>query len=122
MARALCRVGDDPPRYWSDYTEEAQAAINALTEAGYAIVPRELTEAMLQAYLYPPSVIEDFDRDDGADVAEAYDRAMGRATWGVMIAAAPPLDNKMDEVLHRALLASFDEIIPPFQVNTKEGE
>lgn len=98
MARAL---EYNPQRSgWVSYENDAQAVLKAISESGYAVVPREPTKAMLQAYLYPPDFGEDFDRNDGSNVTEAYDRAVGRATWGAMVHAAvtgeaPPLPPTM---------------------------
>ena len=95
MARAMCeqhirevrRWDTDPAKLeatlpaavdvnWQDHVAVAQAAITALTEAGYAIVPIEPTEAMLANEPCP---------------AEA------QGIYRAMIAAASPIDTKEGE-------------------------
>lgn len=59
------RLGDVVPAY---YINRAQAALTAITEAGYAVVPVEPTEAMVE-------IAPHHDRDDMASYREIY-RAM----------------------------------------------
>lgn len=58
MARAICRAGICGPRdhieeqvnlHWRKFELEARAALSALEAAGYVVVPREPTAAMIDA-------------------------------------------------------------------------
>lgn len=61
MARAMCisggfspddRMPNDGPR-WRYYVPGIQAALSALHEAGFVVVPVEPTEAMIEAGRWP---------------------------------------------------------------------
>ena len=58
IARALCKSQGEPDNCAKFYTESAQAALTAITEAGYAVVPVEPTEAMIEV---------------GADLLDSHD-------------------------------------------------
>ncbi len=47
IARAIQKA--DNSYFFEDYTKQARAVLRALDQGGYAIVPKEPTEAMLQA-------------------------------------------------------------------------
>lgn len=49
IARAACKANGENDNCSHYYREEAEIIITALTEAGYAIVPVEPTEAMVEA-------------------------------------------------------------------------
>jgi hypothetical protein len=80
IARAICRcfclcVADNRPCWdWEGMLPEARAALDALKEAGMAVVPIELTEEMIDAFggLMMTSNVQDADR-----------------AWSAMLAARP---------------------------------
>lgn len=78
LIEAIARVLRDADHGcdWETYVADAQAALTAITEAGYAIVPVEPTEAMLANEPCP---------------AEA------QGIYRAMIAAASPIDTKEGE-------------------------
>jgi hypothetical protein len=95
MARWMCRADGGFPdgasdlhdgkggyvfvKHWEDWRDEARAAIAALDAHGFAIVPKEPTEAMIDAA---------FDAiGEGANEVEA-ERAQYRRAFKLMLAAA----------------------------------
>ena len=68
----------------------ARRAIAALTEAGYAIVPTEPTEAMVEAG-NATDMIDVPDCDPPVELPDTW------AIYRAMIAAAPPLNTKEGE-------------------------
>jgi hypothetical protein len=62
-------------RNQKDYFKDAQAALSALSSAGYEIVPREATDASCAAFYAWDSLIE---REGSGDVRDMY-RAMIQA-------------------------------------------
>lgn len=49
IARAIAIYAEGSSEQWENWKEEAQAALTAITEAGYVVAPIEPTEAMLDA-------------------------------------------------------------------------
>ena len=88
VARAICGAGYDGPCpacqigecvYFTDYWQEAAAAIAAYeavtAESGMVMVPRILTQPMLDAYMHAFVSAKRFDPQE---------------VWSAMIEAAPP--------------------------------
>lgn len=88
VARALCKEdGHDPDEWashftdeklWMEWREAARAALRALEEAGYAVVPREATPEMQKAALGAFANLPD-------PKASAWDAMQG---WRAMLDAA----------------------------------
>lgn len=79
MARAIQHhaqtTSDDSPVDLGDAERLARAALDALTAAGFAVVPREATEEMQRAGF-------------GADDSTPWSHASYDVIWSAMIAAA----------------------------------
>jgi len=91
VARAICRSGGlcvgfchatRCPSAIEQYGEAARAAIAAMPEAGWALVPIEPTRAMMDAYW---AVVDDHRQD--AFPSDAYPMAIN--VWWPMLAASP---------------------------------
>lgn len=77
MARAIAEASDEYTNLWRLYEKQAEIALAALDAAGFAIVPKEPTEAMLQAALNAyDKPARDFDNDDWRAQYVADYRAM----------------------------------------------
>lgn len=75
------------PDHRSSPTDETlcRAALTAISEAGYAVVPRDPTEAMIEAYQNGPFPVTE--ADDYGDY-DNFDNTMARDTWAAMLKAA----------------------------------
>lgn len=79
-------LGEPVPKY---YFDRARAALTSLTEAGYAIVPIEPTEAMLELGLFEA---ESCTNDWTASAA-----CLPGHVWKAMVRASAPIDTKEGE-------------------------
>lgn len=77
MARALMLADPESTSDWQDYSYDALEALGALHSAGYAIVPREPTEVMVNAFI-----------DQKHLQGEVVWQAEPEDVWAAMIAAA----------------------------------
>lgn len=88
VARALCKLDEyDPDELgshfgggllWTQYEDDARAALRALEEQGYAVVPREPTEAMVRA------AMDEWHEDKNT----VYLHVLMRDCWRAMLNAA----------------------------------